>query len=89
MVDRTITRSNIKEMAQRETLEKIQEYAREARERQVDLVDFDASSTEARLAQTVKELQARVQEQQAALDKVRLLQVSQNLINLFSFVQER
>ena len=71
-------------MAQRETLEKIQEYAREARERQVDLVDFDASSTEARLAQTVKELQARVQEQQAALDKVRLLQVSQNLINLFS-----
>lgn len=67
-----MTRSNIKEMAQRETLQKIQEYVAEARERQDDAVDFDASTTEARLAQTVKELQARVQEQQAALDKVRL-----------------
>ena len=34
-------------------------------------LDFDASDTEARLAETVKELQARIQEQQAALDKVR------------------
>ena len=60
-------------MAQRETLQKIQEYATEARERQDHVVDYDASGTEARLAQTVKELQARVQEQQAALDRVRLL----------------
>ncbi|CAE7175826.1 hypothetical protein CFE70_005397 [Pyrenophora teres f. teres 0-1] len=58
-------------MAHRETLQKILEYATEARERQDHVVDFDASSTEARLAQTVKELQARVQEQQAALDKLR------------------
>ena len=63
LVDRTITRSQpIADMAQpqNETLKKIREYSE----------DFDASSTEARLEQTVKELQARVQEQQAALDKV-------------------
>lgn len=56
---------------QNETLKKIREYSEEARGLQDDVVDFDASSTEARLEQTVKELQARVQEQQAALDKVR------------------
>ncbi|KAG9192659.1 hypothetical protein G6011_11393 [Alternaria panax] len=55
-----------------ETLRKIREYAEEARGLQDDVVDFDASSTEARLEQTVKELQARVQEQQAALEKLRL-----------------
>jgi hypothetical protein len=56
---------------QTDTLQKIREYAKESRGLQDDAVDFDASSTEARLAQTVKELQARVQEQQAALEKVR------------------
>ncbi|KAL1799955.1 hypothetical protein ACET3X_000297 [Alternaria dauci] len=55
-----------------DTLKKIREYAEEARGLQDDVVDFDASSTEARLEQTVKELQARVQEQQAALEKLRL-----------------
>lgn len=57
--------------AQGEAIERIREYSKDARELQDDSVDFDASSTEARLAQTVKELQARVQEQQAALDQVR------------------
>lgn len=52
-------------------VERIREYARDARARQDDAVDFDPADTEARLAQTVKELQARVQEQQAALDQVR------------------
>ena len=55
---------------QGDTLQKIGEYTKEAHELQDDTVDFDASSTEARLAQTVKELQARVQEQQAALEEV-------------------
>jgi len=55
---------------QSESLRKIREYVEEARGLQDDVVDFDASSTEARLEQTVKELQARVKEQQAALDKV-------------------
>ncbi|RMZ70619.1 Centromere Cenp-K [Pyrenophora seminiperda CCB06] len=65
--------SKIKEQveAQRETLQKIQAYATEARERQDHVVDFDASSIEHRLAQTVRELQARVQEQQAALEQLR------------------
>lgn len=57
--------------AQREAIQRIREYSNDARELQDDSVDFDASSTEARLAQTVKELQVRVQEQQAALDQVR------------------
>jgi hypothetical protein len=56
---------------QPDTLQKIREYAKEAHELQDDAVDFDAFGTEARLAQTVKELQARVQEQQAALEKVK------------------
>jgi hypothetical protein len=37
---------------------------------QDNAMDFDASNIEARLEQTVKDLQARVQEQQAALEKV-------------------
>jgi hypothetical protein len=59
-------------MAQQQdsTLSNIKEYAREARELQDDAMDFDASNVEARLEQTVKELQSRVQEQQAALEKV-------------------
>jgi hypothetical protein len=48
----------------------IRGYVKEARELQDGAMDFDASSTEARLEQTVKELQSRVQEQQAALEKV-------------------
>jgi hypothetical protein len=56
---------------QTDTLQRIREYAKESHELQDDAVDFDASSTEARLAHTVKELQARVQEQQAALEEVR------------------
>jgi hypothetical protein len=54
-----------------ETLRRIRGYVEEARTLQDDIVDFDASGTEARLEQTVKELQARVKEQQAALEKVR------------------
>lgn len=34
-------------------------------------MDLDTSATEARLEQTVRELQARVNEQQAALEQVR------------------
>jgi hypothetical protein len=56
---------------QTDTIQKIREYAKESRKLQDDAVDLDASSTEARLAHTVKELQARVQEQQTALEEVR------------------
>jgi hypothetical protein len=56
--------------SQADVLRRITQYSKEARELQEDAVDFDASGTEARLAQTVRELQARVQEQQAALDQV-------------------
>ena len=52
------------------TVQNIREYVKEAQEIRDGAVDFDASGTEARLEQTVKELQARVQEQQAALGKV-------------------
>lgn len=67
---------------QDETLANIRKYAAEARELQDDPMDFDASRTEARLEQTVRELQARVQEQQAALEKVRvsLLEAERALI---------
>jgi hypothetical protein len=60
-------------MAQQQgsALSHIKEYVREARELQDDAMEFDASNTEARLEQTVKDLQSRVQEQQAALEKVR------------------
>ena len=59
-------------MAQPQTkaLTNIQEYAKDARELQDGAMDFDASNTEARLEQTVRELQARVDEQQAALERV-------------------
>jgi hypothetical protein len=50
-------------------LPKIRDYVKDARELQDDAMDFDASNMEARLDETVKELQARVQEQQAALEK--------------------
>jgi len=52
------------------TLRKIREYVKHASESQNDAMDFDTVSTETRLEQTVRELQARIQEQQAALAKV-------------------
>jgi uncharacterized protein YqgV (UPF0045/DUF77 family) len=57
--------------SQNETLACIQQYVTAARKLQDDPMDLDASATETRLEQTVKELQERVQEQQAALDRVR------------------
>ncbi|USP73280.1 hypothetical protein yc1106_00554 [Curvularia clavata] len=57
--------------APHQVAQRIRDYAQEARHLLDDGVDFDASDTEARLAQTVKELQARVEEQQAALDQLR------------------
>lgn len=58
-------------MAQQQdsTLLNIREYVTKARELEDDTMDFDASSIEARLEDTVRELQARVREQQAALEK--------------------
>jgi hypothetical protein len=53
-----------------EKLARIRKYVTDARELQDDPMDFDASSTEARLEQTVRELRERVQEQQAALEEV-------------------
>ena len=55
---------------QNETFARIRQYVAEELEIQDNPMDFDASATEARLEHTVKELQERVQEQQAALDKV-------------------
>ncbi|KAH3948104.1 hypothetical protein HBI56_202680 [Parastagonospora nodorum] len=52
-------------------VQNIREYVTEVREIQEGAMDFDESNTEARLEQTVKELQARVQEQQAALEKLK------------------
>ncbi|KAF2827667.1 hypothetical protein CC86DRAFT_349340 [Ophiobolus disseminans] len=49
----------------------IREYVKDARELQDGAMDFDATNTEARLEQTVKELRSRVQEQQAALEKLK------------------
>ncbi|KAJ8112381.1 hypothetical protein OPT61_g5231 [Boeremia exigua] len=53
------------------TLGKIRAYSKDAHELQDGSMELDASSTEARLAQTIKELQARVDEQQAALETLR------------------
>ena len=57
---------------QNHTLANIREYVKDARELQDDAMDFDAFNIEARLEDTVKELQARVQELQAALEEVSL-----------------
>jgi hypothetical protein len=57
-------------LQQNNAIANIREYAKDARELQDNAMDFDASNIEARLEQTVKDLQARVQEQQAALEKV-------------------
>lgn len=54
-----------------DTLANIRQYATESRALQAVQMDLDASGTEARLGQTVKELQARVHEQQVALEEVR------------------
>lgn len=56
---------------QHETLINIRQFAAKARELQEGQMDVDASGTEARLDETIKELQARVKEQQAALERVR------------------
>lgn len=64
-------------MAQQDgSLAKIREYVAEARELQDDPMDVDASNTEARLEQTLQELRARVQEQQAALEKVGIAELA-------------
>ena len=52
-----------------EKISRIRQYVTQSRELQDDPMDFDASNTEARLEQTVRELQERVQEQQAALER--------------------
>jgi hypothetical protein len=56
--------------SQDETLSNIRQYLEKARELQEEQMDVDASGTEARLEITVKELEARVQEQRAALERV-------------------
>ncbi|KAF2738214.1 hypothetical protein EJ04DRAFT_59978 [Polyplosphaeria fusca] len=60
-------------MAQSEAdvLSNIHRYAAEARELHDEQMDMDASSAEARLNQTVQHLQARVDEQRAALNELR------------------
>ena len=58
--------------ANNETLAKIQQYAAESQELHEAQMDIDTSSMEARLEHTVQELHARVQQQQAALEKVRV-----------------
>jgi hypothetical protein len=55
---------------QNNAIANIRKCAKDTRELQDDAMDFDAFNTEARLEQTVKDLQSRVQEQQAALEKV-------------------
>ena len=55
---------------QDEVISRIRLYAAEARDMQDQEMDMDATSTEARLNETLRELQARVKEQQAALAKV-------------------
>lgn len=53
-----------------DSIQRIRQYARDSRELHDASMDFDASATETRLEQTVRELQDRVREQQAALEKV-------------------
>ncbi|KAF2197417.1 hypothetical protein GQ43DRAFT_444281 [Delitschia confertaspora ATCC 74209] len=54
-----------------EALGKIHQYLSESRELQDVHTDADTSSIEARLELTLQELQTRVQQQQAALEKIR------------------
>ena len=65
--------------SQDDTITTIRQYATELGELQTVQMDFDASGTEARLEQTVKELQTRVREQQAALEGVREQPRSRNM----------
>lgn len=53
-----------------DSIQRIRQFARDSRELQDASMDFDASATETRLEQTVRELQDHVREQQAALEKV-------------------
>ncbi|KAF2629937.1 hypothetical protein BU25DRAFT_438352 [Macroventuria anomochaeta] len=60
-------------MAQQQdrAIEKIRAYSKDAHELRDDPMELDASNTETRLAQTVRELQARVKEQQAVLETLQ------------------
>ena len=70
-----------------DTIARIRASAAEARALQEDAVMFDASATEARLEHTIRELQARVEEQQSALDHVRSKQqTSVSLLTASSYV---
>lgn len=64
-------------MAQQQdsTIDKIRTYCKEMHELHDDPMELDASNTEARLTKTVRELRARVEEQQAALEAVRMTKV--------------
>lgn len=67
-------------MAQQQdnTLEKIRTYLIATHELRDVSMELDASHTEARLAETVRALQVRVEEQQAALETVRQDTISKN-----------
>ncbi|OAK99841.1 hypothetical protein IQ06DRAFT_250247 [Phaeosphaeriaceae sp. SRC1lsM3a] len=52
-------------------LQNIRDHVKESQQLQDDAMEFDASNIEARLRDTVKELQARVREQQEALEKLK------------------
>ncbi|CAI6338993.1 unnamed protein product [Periconia digitata] len=54
-----------------EALARIRQYAEATRGGYGDSMDFTTSSSEARLERTIKDLQARVQQQEAALAKLR------------------
>ena len=62
----------LQDMAQQrdEVIDKMRAYSKDAKDLRDDPMELDASDTETRLAQTVRELQARVEEQQAALETV-------------------
>jgi len=53
-----------------QTLAKIKQYAEEGRNREDQQMDADPVEVEEQLDHTLKELQNRVQQQQAALEKV-------------------
>ncbi|KAF1362557.1 hypothetical protein EJ07DRAFT_174996 [Lizonia empirigonia] len=53
------------------SMQNIRQYLKDAHELHDDSMELDASDTEARLAQTVKELRARVEEQETALQRLR------------------
>lgn len=61
---------------QEHVIARIRNYVADARELHNGAMDVDTSDAEARLEQTVRELQARVDEQEAALNQVRASQHS-------------